>query len=112
MCYLNKKKIFCGKLSKKKLKEKIGNEFILCKRERNTDIYGRILAECFIKDESLSKFMVRNGYAFDFTRYSKKNMPKMKSMLNPINLEFGWWNLSIPGYGEKKINKIWLKRWF
>ena len=71
-CYLNEVKIFCGELSKKKLKEKIGNELVVCKRERNTDIYGRILAECFIKYESLSKFMVRNGYAFDFVRYSKK----------------------------------------
>ncbi len=89
VCYLNKKKFFCGKLSKKKLKEKIGNELVVCKIERNTDIYGRILAECFIKDESLSKFMVRNGYAFDFARYSKKNTLKMKPMLNPINLESG-----------------------
>ena len=77
------------KTIKKKLKEKIGNELVVCKREKNTDIYGRILAECFIKDESLSKFMVRNGYAFDFARYSKKNTLKMKLMLNPINLVYG-----------------------
>ena len=76
VCYLNEKIVFCGELSKEKLKEKIGNELVVCKREKNTDIYGRILAECFIKDESLSKFMIRSGYAFDWPKYSKKKYAK------------------------------------
>ena len=71
-CYLNEKKVFCGELSKEKLKEKIGSNLIFCKREKNKDTYGRTLAECFVDGESLSIFMVRNGYAFDFVRYSKK----------------------------------------
>ncbi len=68
------KKVFCGELSKEKLKEKIGTNSITCEREKDKDFYGRTLAECFINDESLSKFMVRNGYAFDYTRYSKKKI--------------------------------------
>ena len=76
VCYLNEKKVFCGELSKEKLKEKIGTNSITCEREKDKDFYGRTLAECFINDESLSKFMVRNGYAFDYTRYSKKKYAK------------------------------------
>ena len=60
VCYLNEKKVFCGELSKEKLKEKIGTNSITCEREKDKDFYGRTLAECFINDESLSKFMVRN----------------------------------------------------
>ena len=76
VCYLNEKKVFCGELSKEKLKEKIGTNSISCEREKDKDFFGRTLAECFINDESLSKFMVRNGYAFDYTRYSKKKYAK------------------------------------
>ena len=106
VCYLNKKKFFCGKLSKKKLKEKIGNELVVCKRERNTDIYGRILAECFIKDESLSKFMVRSGYAFDFTRYSKKKYAEDEIYAKSNKLGIWMMKFEYPWVWRKKINKI------
>ena len=76
VCYLNEKKVFCGELSTEKLKEKIGNNSITCEREKDKDLNGRTLAECFVNSESLSKFMVRNGYAFDYTRYSKKKYAK------------------------------------
>ena len=72
LCYLSDKKVFCGELSKKQLEEKIGNNPISCVREKNKDRYGRTLAECFVKGESLSKFMVKTGYAFAYIRYSKK----------------------------------------
>ena len=81
LCYLNEVKIFCGKLSTEKLIEKIGNNSVSCEREKNKDRYGRTVAECFVNGESLSKFLVRTGYAFDYAIYSKKNIPKMKSML-------------------------------
>ena len=72
VCYLDEIEVFCGKLSKGKLEEKIGTNPISCEREKNKDRYGRTLAECFVKGESLSKFMVRTGYAFAYIRYSKK----------------------------------------
>ena len=71
-CYLNEKKVFCGELSKQKLKEKISSNIVSCIIEKNKDRYGRIVAECFINGESLSSFMVRNGYAFDYKRYSNR----------------------------------------
>ena len=71
-CYLNEKKVFCGELSKQKLKEKISSNLVSCIKEEKKDIYQRIIAECFINGESLSSFMVRNGYAFDYKRYSNR----------------------------------------
>ena len=72
LCYLNEAKIFCGKLSTEKLKEKIGNNSVSCDREKNKDRYGRTVAECFVNGESLSKYLMRTGYAFDYANYSKK----------------------------------------
>ena len=71
-CYLNEEKIDCGNLSKLKLKEKIGANPISCEREKDKDFFGRTVAECFVNDESLSKILVKNGYAFDYPKYSKK----------------------------------------
>ena len=70
-CIKNKKKILCGVLAKEALLKKIGNKVPKC-ISTGKDIYKRILAECFINDESLSKFLVRNGYAFAYRKYSKK----------------------------------------
>ena len=53
------------------LKKKIGKETPKCISE-GKDIYKRTIAECFINGESLSKFLVSNGYAFAYRKYSKK----------------------------------------
>jgi len=103
-CYLNEKKVFCGELSKEKLKEKIGSNLIFCKREKNKDTYGRTLAECFVDGESLSIFMVRNGYAFDFVRYSKKKYAKDEEYAKDNKL--GIWNMEFEYPWEwRKKNK-------
>ena len=70
-CFKNGKKILCGVLAKKALVKKIGNKIPKCVIE-GKDIYKRILAECFVNEKSLSKFLVRNGYAFAYRKYSKK----------------------------------------
>ena len=70
-CIKNDQKVFCGVLAKKLLLEKIGNKTPKCIRE-GKDIYKRTLAECFINGESLSVFLVRNGYAFAYRKYSNK----------------------------------------
>ena len=49
----------------------IGNKKINCVRE-GKDQYKRTLAECFINDLSLSSYLVKNGYAFAYRKYSKK----------------------------------------
>ena len=72
ICTLGNIEIFCGNLASIVLKEKIGNEIVTCEREPEKDFFGRTLGECFINGDSLSKFLVSNGYAFAFIKYSKK----------------------------------------
>ena len=61
----------CGEFSKNLLIEKISNQQVNCIRE-STDQYGRTLAECFVGKESLSSYLVREGYAFAYRKYSDK----------------------------------------
>ena len=70
-CIKNEKKVSCGILAKEALIKKIGNKIPKCINE-GKDIYKRTLAECFVNGKSLSKFLVRNGYAFAYRKYSKK----------------------------------------
>ena len=64
------KDYFCGIVSKKKLSEKIGNHKINC-ISSNKDKYKRYLATCFKENINLNKWLVRNGYAVSYKRYSK-----------------------------------------
>ena len=61
----------CGNTAKTLLIKKIGNTIPECISE-GKDFYNRILAECFVNGESLSKFLVRSGYAFAYRKYSTK----------------------------------------
>ena len=70
-CTKNGKKILCGLNAKKILVDKIGNNKVNCVKE-GKDRYKRILAECFVNNESLSSYLVRSGYAFAYRKYSKK----------------------------------------
>ena len=70
-CTKNNEIIKCGILAKKLLIKIIGNNKINCIRE-GKDQYKRTLAECFVNDLSLSSYLVKNGYAFAYRRYSKK----------------------------------------
>ena len=61
----------CGEFSKNLLIEKISNQKVSCIRE-SKDQYGRTLAECFVGKDSLSSYLVREGYAFAYRKYSNK----------------------------------------
>ena len=70
-CLKDDQKVPCGMTAKKLLAEKIGNAMPECISE-GKDTYKRTLAECFVNGESLSKFLVRSGYAFAYRKYSTK----------------------------------------
>ena len=71
ICLKKNEKINCGIFAKILLIKKIGNKTPKCISE-GKDVYKRTLAECFVNGESLSKFLVRSGYAFAYRKYSKK----------------------------------------
>jgi len=91
ICFKNDEKIFCGKLSKNFLIKTINNQKIICRIESEPDRYKRLLGECFIKDKSLSSIMVKNGFAFDYPRYSKKKYLKEQEYAKKNNR--GLWNM-------------------
>ena len=70
-CIKNNEVIKCGIKAKELLIKAIGNKKINCVRE-GKDQYKRTLAECFVNDLSLSSYLVKNGYAFAYRKYSKK----------------------------------------
>ena len=70
ICEKDNIKIKCGVVAKNVLKNKIGDKIPEC-IVKDKDRYQRLVAECFIGKESLSKFMVREGYAVAYTQYSK-----------------------------------------
>ena len=70
-CFKDDVKNLCGIKAKQILVNKIGNNTVECISE-GRDQYKRILAECFVNEISLSKFLVREGYAFAYRKYSKK----------------------------------------
>ena len=67
----NDQEVECGVSAKMLLVKKIGNNIPICISE-GKDRYKRTLAECFVNGESLSKFLVRSGYAFAYRKYSNK----------------------------------------
>ena len=61
----------CGLTAKQILIDKIARNKVKCVEE-GQDRYKRILAECFVNNESLSSYLVRSGYAFAYRKYSNK----------------------------------------
>jgi len=88
--------VLCGKFTTDILVKKIGNDIPSCIKEPEKDFFGRTLGECFVNGESLSKFLVRNGYAFAFVKYSKQFVEdeeyakKNKLGLWAMKFEFPW----------------------
>ena len=70
-CKKNSEIIYCGIVARQLLIDKIGKDKVICVRE-GKDQYKRTLAECFVNKLSLSSYLVRNGYAFAYRKYSKK----------------------------------------
>ena len=102
LCVLNNVKILCGKLSKEKLIEKIGNQIVNCRIEKNKDQYSRLIGECFVKSKSLSVFMVKNGYAFDYPKYSNGKFRKYQTFAKKFSLGLWQMQFEYPWIWRKK----------
>ena len=64
----------CGITAREILINVIGDNKVKCISE-GQDRYKRTLAECFVNNKSLSRYLVRSGYAFAYRKYSKKFIP-------------------------------------
>ena len=94
-CNKNNETIKCGIQAKELLINKIGNNKVKCVKN-GIDKYNRILAECFVNNQSLSKYLVREGYAFAYRKYSTKYVQdedyakKNKKGMWAMTFEYPW----------------------
>ena len=94
-CKINDKIIYCGIKAKKLLIDKIADQKVNC-IEEGKDQYKRTLAECFVNDLSLSRYLVKKGYAFAYRKYSKKfikdeDYARVNNLgMWSMNFEFPW----------------------
>jgi len=69
-CYQDAKSLPCGKYARQRLENLLKDEELNCERV-NTDRYKRTVARCYVRGEDIAALMVRSGFAFDYTRYSR-----------------------------------------
>jgi endonuclease YncB( thermonuclease family) len=67
----NRKRWTCGIEARDQLAAHIGNRPINC-TPRGLDAYGRTLAKCTVAGENLNAWIVQQGWALAFVRYSKE----------------------------------------
>lgn len=58
-----------GRMATTKLQALIAGKLVQCE-ERGADRYGRTIAVCYAGGQDIGELMVREGYAWAFTRYS------------------------------------------
>ena len=71
-CNRYKKKYSCGLVSLKALSKKINKNLVVCRVQNRKDRYGRFIGTCYLKKLNLNKWMVQNGYAIAYRRYSQE----------------------------------------
>ena len=89
-CYKNKKKYNCGTVATKALIKKINKDAVKCLTQKNKDRYNRFIGVCFVGQENLNKWMVRNGHAIAYKRYSKDyTLDEVHAKTNKLGLWSG-----------------------
>ena len=71
-CTRSGRKYSCGTESTEALLKIIEKKIITCNVEPNKDRYGRFIGICFIEEININRWMVRNGHAVAYRRYSKE----------------------------------------
>jgi len=81
------KDYMCGEVSTQKLIKKINKQKLNC-NILDVDRYKRLIGECFKRDINLNSWMVSNGYAVAYRKYSKKYV---SDEINAKNNKLGIW---------------------
>ena len=61
----------CGEFATNKLIEFVGDALIICKVKANKDYFGRFLGTCYKNKVNINQWLVENGYAVAYVKYSK-----------------------------------------
>src|SRR5690606_1343562 len=70
LCFIEGKAWRCGSKSANALADYLAARTVSCEK-KDTDRYGRTVAVCKVADEDVGSWLVRSGWALDFTHYSK-----------------------------------------
>ena len=70
-CIKNLQEYNCGKVATNALIQKIDGRQVICKVQNKLDRYKRYIGICFVEKINLNKWLVRNGYAVAYRKYSK-----------------------------------------
>ena len=81
------KDYMCGEVSTQKLIKKINKQKLNC-NILDVDKYKRLIGECFKRNINLNSWMVSNGYAVAYRKYSKKYV---SDEINAKNNKLGIW---------------------
>ncbi len=85
-CYTNDEQWECGRESRQKLQTFIKNKRITCKLIEK-DKYNRNVEDCSVDNKSINEYMVENGWAVAYTRYSDKYLPdERKAKRNKLGI--------------------------
>ena len=85
----------CGLKTTNLLKKFVKNETLVCEK-KSIDRYKRVIAICYKKKRDINSWLVRNGLAVAYTKYSKKyiinenDAKKEKKGLWAGNFEMPW----------------------
>ena len=82
----------CGKYAAAALRALIGRRVVTC-NQIDTDQYGRPVAQCFIGEIDIDGWMVAEGFAIDFVRYSREyyaDAQKAAHANSKGNWRFSW----------------------
>ena len=70
-CYINGKSWPCGRRAAFALSDELGQRTVACK-ERGHDRYHRVVAICSVAGVDIAAWLVSNGWALDWPRYSHR----------------------------------------
>ena len=85
-CYTNNKKWKCGRDSRQELQAFVKNKQISCKF-MDKDKYNRNIEDCSVDNKSINEYMVENGWAVAYTRYSDKYLlTEIKAKKNKLGI--------------------------
>ena len=62
----------CGEKSALALLNKLKGKKVKCIIKENKDRYKRNIGICYVKNQDINKWLVKNGYAVAYKKYSKK----------------------------------------
>ena len=93
---------YCGKESKIALKDYIKNKIIKCISYKK-DRYKRIIGECYLGRQNIQEWMVKNGWAIAYRKYSKKYINAEKfAKKNNLGI---WQGKFIEPYKWRQLNR-------